>query len=130
MAHSRLSHHVAVVVAVAIGTACYFAIATPRQRPAAKSVVAKSVVASRSARIRTLEAYAALPLSFEANVGQTGRRVRFLAHGPGRTVFLTADEAVLSLRAPRQGKQQQREQQSRGLRPAATSGALPAAACE
>jgi len=123
MTHSRLSHHVAVVVAVAIGTACCFAIATPRQRPAAKPVVA-----SRSARIRMLEAYAALPLSFEANVGQTGRCVRFLAHGPGRTVFLTADQAVLSLRAPRPGKQQQRGQQSLGLRPAATSGALPAAA--
>jgi hypothetical protein len=123
MSQSLLSRHIAVVAAVAIGTACCFAIATPRQQPAAKPVVV-----SRTARTRTLEAYAALPLSFEANVGQTAHRVRFLAHGPGRTVFLTADEAVLSLRSPRQGKPQEREQRALGVRAAAASGALPAAA--
>ncbi|HEV2381740.1 MAG TPA: SBBP repeat-containing protein [Terriglobia bacterium] len=43
--------------------------------------------------------YGTLPLSFEANQGQTDSDVRFLAHGPGYSLFLTADEAVLALRS-------------------------------
>jgi hypothetical protein len=39
-----------------------------------------------------------LPLSFEANQGQTDRRVKFLAHGDGFIIFLTPDEVVLTLR--------------------------------
>jgi len=50
--------------------------------------------ASGNARV----AYANLPLSFEANQGQTDARVRFLARGQGYTLFLTAEEAVLALR--------------------------------
>jgi hypothetical protein len=38
-----------------------------------------------------------LPLSFEANQGQTDKRVRFLSHGRGYGLFLTADEAVLEV---------------------------------
>jgi Domain of unknown function DUF11/Beta-propeller repeat len=37
------------------------------------------------------------PLFFEPNVGQTDSRVKFLARGSGYGLFLTADEAVLSL---------------------------------
>jgi len=42
--------------------------------------------------------YGKLPLSFEANQGQTDARVRFLARGGGYAIFLTDDEAVLTLR--------------------------------
>jgi hypothetical protein len=45
-----------------------------------------------------LDSYGKLPLSFEANQGQTDRRVTFLSHGSGYTLFLTGDEAVFSLR--------------------------------
>ena len=45
--------------------------------------------------------YAHLPLLFEPNQGQTDPRVKFLVRGPGYTLFLTADEAVLSLQVPR-----------------------------
>jgi hypothetical protein len=41
--------------------------------------------------------YARLPLEFEANQGQTDPRVRFLARGDRYTLFLTSNEAVLSL---------------------------------
>ncbi len=54
-------------------------------------------IQSRNSRARNLEAFAALPLSFEANVGQTDQRVRFLSRGPGYTIFLTGDETVLAL---------------------------------
>ena len=42
--------------------------------------------------------YFKLPLSFEANQGQTDARVKFLSRGSGYTLFLTGNEAVLSLR--------------------------------
>src|SRR2546422_244520 len=50
-------------------------------------------------------AYGRLPLSFEANRGQTDPRVKFLARGPRQTIFLTPTETVLALtrREPRAG---------------------------
>ncbi len=47
---------------------------------------------------RMNEAYGRLPLHFEANRGQTDGRVSFLARGSGYVFFLTANEAVLTLR--------------------------------
>jgi len=44
-------------------------------------------------------AYGKLPLSFEANQGQTDDRVKFIARGRGYSLFLTSNEAVLSLRS-------------------------------
>ncbi len=44
--------------------------------------------------------YAKLPLSFEANQGQTDARVKFLSRGPGYTLFLTGDEVALELPEP------------------------------
>jgi hypothetical protein len=45
------------------------------------------------------------PLFFEPNVGQTDRRVKFMARGAGYGLFLTSDEAVLSLQRPETGTQ-------------------------
>jgi hypothetical protein len=45
-------------------------------------------------------AYGSLPLSFEANRGQTDPRVQFLSRGNGYNLFLTSNEAVLSLQQP------------------------------
>lgn len=42
-------------------------------------------------------AYGQVPLSFEANVGQTDETVEFLSRGSGYTLFLTPTEAVLRL---------------------------------
>jgi hypothetical protein len=41
--------------------------------------------------------YGELPLSFEENLGQTAQEVRFLSHGTGYALFLTPQEAVISL---------------------------------
>ena len=46
-----------------------------------------------------MKSYGKLPLSFEANQGQTDSQVEFLSRGPGYALFLTRNEAVLSLRA-------------------------------
>jgi len=51
-------------------------------------------------QIHLARAYAALPLRFEVNSGQTDPRVRFLARGAGYTLFLTPAEATLALAAP------------------------------
>ena len=40
-----------------------------------------------------------LPMQFEKNAGQTDRQVEFLARGPGYTLFLTATQAVFSLKS-------------------------------
>lgn len=54
---------------------------------------------NREASPRTvLASQGKLPLSFEANQGQTDSSVKFLSRGPGYTLFLTATEAVLRLR--------------------------------
>jgi Beta-propeller repeat/FG-GAP-like repeat len=53
--------------------------------------------AATSARL--LESYGKLPLSFEANQGQTDEDVKFLSRGKGYTMFLTSRGAVMTLRA-------------------------------
>jgi len=47
--------------------------------------------------------YARLPLSFEVNQGQSDPTVEYLAHGPGYTLWLTTDQAVLALRSGETG---------------------------
>jgi hypothetical protein len=52
--------------------------------------------------------YAALPLSFEFNQGQTNKRVKFLARGAGYLLFLTTTETVMVFENPvarRKGKE-------------------------
>lgn len=69
-------------------------------RPSVSATLSATTVStallSRS-RARAMKMYAALPMSFEANLGQSDPRVKFLAHAPGYTLFLTDREAVLSL---------------------------------
>jgi hypothetical protein len=58
-----------------------------------------STTASNAATQAHLSAaYGQLPLSFEANQGQTDARVNFLSRGAGYSLFLTPTKAVLSLK--------------------------------
>src|SRR5512135_3538699 len=62
--------------------------------------VASPISASQSdpqAQARILDGYGKLPLSFEANQGQSDARVKFLSRGAGYNLFLTSNEAVLTL---------------------------------
>src|SRR5437667_1768756 len=59
-----------------------------------------STIKPVTATPRASEAYGRLPLHFEANQGQTHQDVRFLARGPGYSLYLTAGEAVLVLTKP------------------------------
>ncbi|HEV2418706.1 MAG TPA: SBBP repeat-containing protein [Terriglobia bacterium] len=58
--------------------------------PASKTAAAKA----ESTQLRTQ--YDKVPLSFEPNRGQADRTVKFLAHGPRYTLFLTGGTAVLA----------------------------------
>jgi hypothetical protein len=50
-----------------------------------------------STQAQVSQAYGQLPLSFEANQGQTGSQVNFLSRGAGYGLFLTPTEAVMAL---------------------------------
>src|SRR6266508_6287287 len=64
----------------------------------AQTLTAKEPDAATKATLQA--AYGKLPLSFEANWGQTDEEVHFLSRGSGYTLFLTSTEAVLALRQP------------------------------
>lgn len=51
-------------------------------------------------KTKIADRFGRLPLSFERNEGQIDPAVKFLSHGAGYDLFLTANEAVLSLRKP------------------------------
>src|SRR5687767_9580290 len=58
---------------------------------------ANSKGATSSERSRIVKNFGNLPLNFEENKGQTDSRVKFLSRGNGYALFLTPEEAVLSL---------------------------------
>ncbi len=72
-----------------------------RARLRARSLPVKFVPKSQLAE----KHYGELPVSFEANDGQTSPRVKFLLRGNGYVLFLTGDQAVLKLAniKPRKG---------------------------
>jgi hypothetical protein len=76
----------------------------------AESINSESVnsASGASTEAQISEAYGKLPLSFEANEGQTDGRVKFISRGPGYGLFLTSTDAVLALRnkSQAQGGQQ------------------------
>jgi len=63
------------------------------------------------------ESYGRLPLSFEANQGQSDGRVKFLSRGTSYRLFLTNDEAVFTLR----GGETKTDKSVGELRPKATA---------
>ena len=69
--------------------------------PPAGPSAADQPTAADASSTAGLKAYGQLPLSFEANHGQSAAPVQFLSRGSGYTLFLTPTEAVLVLRPPR-----------------------------
>jgi sugar lactone lactonase YvrE len=59
-----------------------------------------STGAPKTTKQHLVETYGTLPLSFEANRGQTDCHVKFLSRQRGYGLFLTGNEAVLALRKP------------------------------
>ncbi|MDL1959337.1 MAG: hypothetical protein LWX01_10220 [Deltaproteobacteria bacterium] len=65
--------------------------------PGLALAIPKAPEPDSAGKARIVENYGKLPLSFEENQGQTDEKVGFLSRGGGYTLFLTQDEAVLSL---------------------------------
>jgi len=61
------------------------------------NVEIKNESVDSATRVKVNEAYGKLPLSFEANRGQTDAKAKFLSRGSGYSLFLTPTEAVLTL---------------------------------
>jgi uncharacterized protein (TIGR03437 family) len=78
-------------------------------RPARLSEQAKGFAHSEQAKPQLVAAYGKLPLSFEANQGQSDGQVKFLSRGRGYTLFLTSTEAVLQLRTSDLGSRLHRD---------------------
>ncbi len=84
------------VVAV-IAAGCWFSLNT---QPSVTSIMeARGMEVGTPAKVKA--DYGKLPLSFEANLGQTDSQVKFLARGGGYALFLTANETVLRYRNER-----------------------------
>ena len=60
-------------------------------------LAASSAQLPNATSARVVSSYGKLPLSFEPNQGQTGKRIKFLSRGRGYALFLTSDEAILGL---------------------------------
>ena len=85
------------VLAITLGvTATSCTLQGGGQSPHPRPAVAPTVATTASVQA----AYGNLPLSFEANEGQSDTQVQFLARGHGYSLFLTSTEAVLALRQP------------------------------
>ena len=66
-------------------------------KPASAQLAPESQQASSIQKAQLAENYGSLPLSFEANAGQTDGRVKFFSRGSGYGLYLTQDEALLAL---------------------------------
>src|SRR6266850_1890196 len=96
MKHKRILCNAA-VLAIACFTASESAGQTTDHRAPATQIVSSANAPSPAAKQKVAEEYGKLPLSFEANYGQTNPKVKFLSRGPGYKLFLLPHEAVLML---------------------------------
>jgi hypothetical protein len=70
-------------------------------KPLAEAARRQSADTLKTSNQHLLATYAKLPLSFEANLGQTNNQVKFFSRGSGYTLSLThRGEALLALRKP------------------------------
>ncbi|MGA2630827.1 MAG: SBBP repeat-containing protein [Terriglobia bacterium] len=97
---------------------CLFSAAFPSAVRAASEASSPQRAKSSPRRVdaatkaRLAQDYGRLPMSFETNQGQTDAQVKFLSRGRGYQLFLTQDEAVLSLKKPAAGSPQSAEKGS------------------
>ena len=87
-------------VACLVAAATALSILPASAGDSASGDAAEPAKSSPAARPRVARLGERIPLAFEPNQGQTDERVKFLSRGKGYTLFLTGDEAVLSLKKP------------------------------
>ncbi len=87
----------AVIVAMVAAIAISFPVPVTRTSATNMSSHSQALKTSAADRGNLQAKFAALPLAFEENVGQTDPQVKYMARGSGYTLFLTSSDAVLSL---------------------------------
>ena len=94
--HSAVIH--LVICCGFVGLSLFAIVCLPKIQ-AAENVLPNDKVSAAppKTQLELVANYGKLPLSFEANQGQVSGSVQFLSRGVGYTLFLTGDEAVLSL---------------------------------
>src|SRR4029077_7019946 len=107
MKHQRFLFNAA-VLAIACITASECAAQTSDHGAPAKLVSPAANAPSPAVKQKVAEEYGKLPLSFEANNGQTDPKVKFLSRGPGYKLFLLPNEAVLTLQREHRAKRAKR----------------------
>src|SRR5258707_5342254 len=103
MTHKRILFSAAVLAITCIA-ASECAAQTSDSGAPAKLISPSANAPSPASKQKVAEEYGKLPLSFEANHGQTDPKVKFLSRGPGYKLFLLPNEAVLTLEKKRQAK--------------------------
>src|SRR5260370_3494729 len=102
-----MTHKLILCSAAIVALACFASEsagqAADRRVPTTK-IGASATARSPASKQKVAEDYGKLPLSFEANHGQTDPKVKFLSRGPGYKLFLLPNEAVLTLEKKRQAK--------------------------
>jgi len=96
----RTKHLAAVLFALAgmLGWLGLTSRKTLTKQAAAPATAGKVRAEQKASRARAAESYSKLPMRFEANEGQSGSPVDFLARGRGYTMFLKSTEAVVALK--------------------------------
>jgi hypothetical protein len=113
MLHFRKDHSVPVFILVMLISGCVIAwnglarhrVSTPHASTQPESTVQNATLPAADVRqaqdagdrSRVESGYAQLPLSFEPNLGQINPQVRFVSRARNRTLWLTKDEAVLTV---------------------------------
>src|SRR5262245_27508503 len=89
-----------------------------RPRTASQAGDRSATAANSTFASRAQESYGQLPLSFEPNLGQTDKAVKFVSRGRGLNLFLTRSGAVLTAPGSRKKVQTEKtiESESRSLR--------------
>src|SRR5207244_3792246 len=85
---------------LALAVAAFILIAAPLRTA---SLTGKNIRPPLSERV--VASYMRLPMRFEENRGQVDSRAKFVAHGPGYALFLTSNEAVLTLRKEQESEE-------------------------
>src|SRR6476659_3217604 len=92
---------IALVVVLAVFASVIFVAAQKSEDNLSPANVVATPSLDAPARTRAAANFGKLPLSFELNKGQIDQSVKFLSHGAGYDLFLTANEAVLRVDKPR-----------------------------
>jgi hypothetical protein len=107
----HLRNSIMLFVLVLVGAVGWFALpGHTASRSKATIPTSANTKDSQATKAQVSEAYGQLPLSFEANRGQTDSEVKFLSRGNGYSLFLTSTEAVLALTTPRRGDAETRRE--------------------